>query len=92
VQAWGLHMKPAETRCAAVLANTCNWLALSISANVFGAFGGSGALQGSAIVVVGERWGAKSALIIGPPALGPPTGVLMNGTALGLKPGKCGLV
>jgi hypothetical protein len=24
-----------------------------------------GALQGSAIVVVGERWGAKSALIIG---------------------------
>jgi hypothetical protein len=25
-----------------------------------------GALQGSAIVVVGERWGAESALIIGP--------------------------
>jgi hypothetical protein len=25
-----------------------------------------GALEGSAIVVVGERWGAESALIIGP--------------------------
>jgi hypothetical protein len=25
-----------------------------------------GALQGSAIVVVGERWGAESALIMGP--------------------------
>ena len=35
VQAWGLHVRPAETRCAAVHANTCNWLALSVSTNDF---------------------------------------------------------
>jgi hypothetical protein len=30
-----LHVRPAETRCAAVHANTCNWLALSVSTNDF---------------------------------------------------------